>query len=78
MAIKQIVIGDFTESPDFSEALNGIDCIIHLAGKAHVIDSKKASVLDEFRKINTQFALNLAQQAVDNGVKRLVFLVQLG
>jgi len=30
--------------------------------RAHVIDKAKASVLDEFREINTEVTLNLAKQ----------------
>ncbi len=72
--VKQFCVGDFADNPDFYDALKGIDCVIHLAGKAHVIDKSKAKVLDEFRKINTDLTLNLAKQAADAGVKRLVFL----
>ena len=73
-SIKQFVIGDFENNPDFSNSLIGVDCVIHLAGKAHVIDNTKASVLDEFRKINTELTLNLAKQSIAAGVKRFIFL----
>ena len=76
--IKQFVVGDFTNNTDFSLALEGVDCVLHLAGKAHVIDKSKMLVLDEFRKINTELTLNLAKQAVEFGVKRLVFLSSIG
>lgn len=72
--VKQFVVGDFESNPDFSASLAEADCVIHLAGKAHVIDKDKASVLDEFRKINTELTLNLAKQAVTAGVERFVFL----
>jgi len=72
--VKQFAVGDFENNPDFFASLAGIDCIIHLAGRAHVIDKTKASVLDEFRKINTELTLNLAKQAVTARVKRFVFL----
>jgi len=72
--VKQFVVGDFESNPDFSASLSEIDCVIHLAGKAHVIDKNKASVLDEFRLINTDLTLNLARQAAAAGVNRFVFL----
>jgi len=72
--IKQFVVGDFTRDIDYSNALTGIDCVIHLAGKAHVVDKTRASVLDEFRLINTDLTLNLARQAATAGVKRFIFL----
>jgi len=72
--VRQFIIGDFGNNPDFSASLANVDCIIHLAGRAHVIDKAKASVLDEFRKINTKLTLNLAKQAATAGVKRFIFL----
>jgi nucleoside-diphosphate-sugar epimerase len=41
--INQIIVGDLNNDIDWSSILNKIDCIIHLAGKAHVIDKAKAS-----------------------------------
>jgi nucleoside-diphosphate-sugar epimerase len=72
--VKQFVVGDFESNPDFSTSLAEIDCVIHLAGRAHVIDKAKASVLDEFRKVNTELTLNLAKQAVTARVERFIFL----
>ena len=72
--IKQFVVGEFENNPDFSASLSEVDCVIHLAGKAHVIDKAKVSVLDKFRKINTELTLNLAKQAVTAGVERFIFL----
>ena len=76
--INQIIVGDLNNDIDWSSILNKIDCIIHLAGKAHVIDKSKASALDEFRKINTELTLNLAKQAVAAGVERFIFLSSIG
>jgi nucleoside-diphosphate-sugar epimerase len=76
--VKQFVVGDFESNPDFSPALEDVDCIVHLAGKAHVIDKSKASVLDEFRLINADLSLNIAKQAVAAGVNRFVFLSSIG
>ena len=76
--IQQFVIGDFAKHADYSNALTDIDCVIHLAGKAHVIDKSKASILDEFRLINTNFTLSLARQASAAGVNRFIFLSSIG
>ena len=72
--VKQFVVGDFESNPDFSTSLAEIDCVIHLAGRAHVIDKAKASLLDEFRKVNTELTLNLAKQAVTARAERFIFL----
>jgi len=72
--VKQFIVGSFESNPDFSTSLTKVDCVIHLAGRAHIIDNSKASILDEFRKINTELTLNLAKQAVTAGVERFIFL----
>ena len=76
--VKQFLVGDFGSKPDFSASLIDIDCVIHLAGKAHMTNKSKAPVLSEFRKINTELTLSLAKQAIEFGVKRLVFLSSIG
>jgi nucleoside-diphosphate-sugar epimerase len=78
--IKQFLVEDFGSKRDFSTSLIGINCVIHLAGKAHVIDKAKAKALslDEFRKINTELTLDLAKQAVTAGVERFIFLSSIG
>lgn len=72
--VKQVVVGNFLCNPDFSDSLVDIDCVIHLAGKAHVIDKSDALAVDEFYKINTELTLNLAKQAVSAKVERFIFL----
>jgi nucleoside-diphosphate-sugar epimerase len=76
--VKQFLVGDFESDPNFSASLSEVDCVIHLAGKAHILDKAKTSVLDEFRKINTELTLSLAKQAVEAGVERFVFLSSIG
>jgi len=72
--VKQISVGDFSHNIDWSSILEEIDCIIHLAGKAHIVDSEKLDMLNEYYKINTKSTLNLASQAEIAGVKRLIFI----
>ena len=76
--VKQFIVGNFENNPDFSASLAKVDCVIHLAGKAHVVDKYKASTLDEFHKINTELTLGLARQAVTAKVTRFIFLSSIG
>jgi len=76
--VKQFVVEDFESHPDFQASLENIDCIIHLAAKAHLVDKSKSLVPDEFRNINTKLTLHLANQAVTAKVKRFVFLSSIG
>lgn len=72
--VKQYPVGNFDKDIDFSKILLGVDCVIHLAGKAHVIDKNKARVSNDFRQINTFATLNLATQTAKIGVKRFIFI----
>jgi nucleoside-diphosphate-sugar epimerase len=67
---------DINAEAKWSERLNGVDCILHLAGVAH----KKIDVdhLDIFRQVNVEGTINLARQAAKSGVKRFVFLSSIG
>lgn len=73
-ANKQINLGDISSLPDISSALSGVDVVIHLAARVHVMNEHVTDPLTEFRKINTVATLNLATQAAAAGVKRFVFL----
>ncbi|MCK5544534.1 MAG: NAD-dependent epimerase/dehydratase family protein, partial [Desulfobulbaceae bacterium] len=68
------VTGEIDERTDWGEALEGIDVVVHLAARVHVMDDLADDPLAEFRKVNTAGTLNLARQAVAAGVKRFVFL----
>lgn len=72
--VRQFVVGDFTCQPDFSPILKGIDCIIHLAAKTHIVDKNSASIAENFYPMNVHLTKHLAQQATQAGVKRLIFL----
>ena len=68
------VSGEINTRTDWSKALGGIDVVIHLAARVHVMDDAADDPLSEFRKVNTAGTLNLANQAVMAGVKRFVFI----
>lgn len=71
---EQIIFDDIGGQIDWSNLLNGIDVIIHCAGRAHVMDDKEDDPIQEFRRVNTKGTLNLARHASEAGVKRFVFL----
>ncbi|MDH5914599.1 SDR family oxidoreductase [Vibrio splendidus] len=66
--------GDLSDSADFSPVLNGIDVIIHCAGRAHIINDNVKDPLDVYREVNTRATVNLARSAVKSGVKRFIYL----
>ncbi len=63
---------------DITESLVGVDTLIHLAARAHVLSESTRNPLSEFRILNTEATLNLARQAAQAGVKRFIFLSSIG
>lgn len=55
-------------------ALEGVDTIIHLAARVHIMDDSSADPLTEFRKVNVEGTARLARKAANAGVRRLVFI----
>jgi hypothetical protein len=69
-----VAVGEIDANTDWKAALTGIDCIIHLAARVHVMHDTVADPLEEFRKVNLHGASNLARQAADSGVKRFIYV----
>lgn len=73
-----ISVGRIDGSTDWAEALCGIDVVVHLAARAHILKEVVTEPLAEYRKVNVQGTLNLASQALVAGVKRFVFISSIG
>lgn len=72
--VEQLVIADISEKSDWTEALDGVDIVVHLAARVHVMEDRASNPLEEYRKVNVSTTLNLARQAASAGVKRFIFL----
>lgn len=69
-----VVVGDLGANTDWSTALKGIEIIVHLAARVHIMSDTANDPLEEFRNVNTSGTLNLARQAAESGVKRFIYL----
>ncbi|MEJ5038291.1 NAD-dependent epimerase/dehydratase family protein [Acinetobacter johnsonii] len=78
--ICQIILQKNTDEPFKSEVFNtnDIDIVIHLAGRAHILNENVENPLQEFRKVNAKGTLELAKQALENKVKRFIFISSIG
>jgi nucleoside-diphosphate-sugar epimerase len=72
--IQLKAIGDIDEVTGWQDCLGGVECVIHLANRAHVMDEKSSNPLALYRKVNTEGTFNLARQAAVAGVKRFIFI----
>jgi nucleoside-diphosphate-sugar epimerase len=69
-----IAVGDIGPATDWSAALDAVQCVVHLAARTHVLRETAPDPLAEYRRINVQGSLRLAQQAARAGARRFVFM----
>jgi nucleoside-diphosphate-sugar epimerase len=67
-------IGNIDQDTNWQYALQGVDIVIHLAARVHVMNETSANPLQEFRKTNRYGTINLAQSAIKAGAKRFIYL----
>lgn len=72
--VTQVLVGDLQPNTNWSDALFGVDLVIHLAARVHVMKDDCNDPMAFYRLINTDSTLNLAKQATDAGVTRFIFL----
>ncbi|MGQ9370044.1 NAD-dependent epimerase/dehydratase family protein [Azospirillum sp. ST 5-10] len=71
---RTVVVGDIGPDTEWSAALAGIDAVVHLAARVHVMRDREADPLAAFRHVNTAGTRRLAEAAAAAGVRRFVFL----
>lgn len=71
---EQVIVNRLDTDIDWSEALDGVDYVIHLAARVHIMDNQKGVTDDKFIQINSDATKNFAEQAAHAGIKRFVFL----
>ena len=72
--VEVAAVGSIDGTTDWTDALRGVNVVVHLAARVHVMRDDAADPLAEFRKVNVYGTANLAQQAARAGVKRLVYV----
>jgi nucleoside-diphosphate-sugar epimerase len=71
--VEVATVGSIDGKTEWSDALRGVDVVIHLAARVHVMKDIAADPLAEFLKVNLHGTSNLAEQAARAGVKRFVY-----
>jgi UDP-glucose 4-epimerase len=69
-----VAVGSISGDTDWSEALRGVDAVVHAAARVHMLNDASVDPMTEFQKVNVEGTLNLAQQAAHRGVSRFIFL----
>lgn len=71
--VDVVAMGDLGPDTRWERALDGVDAVVHLAARVHMMSDAASSPLDEYRRVNRDATLALARQAADAGVRRFVF-----
>ena len=71
---EETVVGSIEAGTDWAPTLKNIDVVIHLAARVHVMNDHAPDAMAEFRKVNVEGTLALAEQAVKAGVKRFIYV----
>src|ERR1700674_1103883 len=63
-ASEVVALGEVGPDTDWDRALEGIQCVVHLAARAHVMDERAADRLAEYRRVKVEGTRALARAAV--------------
>lgn len=72
--VRFVCVGDIGPATDWTAALEGIDAVVHLAARVHVMEDSASDSLDEYRNVNVEGTRRLAEASAVAGVKRFVFI----
>ncbi len=67
-------VGDVGPDTDWTEALLGVEAVVHLAARVHVMKDSASNPFSEYHKINLMGSERLARSAAEYGVKRFIFM----
>ncbi len=65
---------DIGPATDWTQALKGVEVVIHLAARVHIVNDPAVNPIDVFRKVNVLGTEQLARMAARAGVKRFIFI----
>lgn len=72
--VEVVQIESIGEETDWSDALAGVDTVVHLAARVHVMNDTATDPLSAFRQVNVAGTERLARMAATNSVKRFVYI----
>jgi nucleoside-diphosphate-sugar epimerase len=69
-----VVLHDRSTEREINDALRGVQVVVHLAARVHVMIDRATDPLEEFRRVNVDWTDRLARSAAGQGVRRFVYL----
>lgn len=74
IGVEFVQISGLTDNTEWGPALAGVEIVVHLAARVHVMNDSVTNPLAAFRQVNVDGTLKLACQAAEAGVKRFIYL----
>lgn len=78
LGLADYVCCDLEREAELDDLCKGVHTIIHLAGRAHVLNDTSADPAAAFKNANVEVTIRLAQAALRQGVRRFIFLSSIG
>lgn len=72
--IEAAVVGDLDGPVQWAAALDGVEHVVHLAARVHVMGERGPDVLERYRRANAEATRRLTEAAAAAGVRRLLFM----
>jgi nucleoside-diphosphate-sugar epimerase len=69
-----LIFNDIGASTEWKTHLRGVNIVVHLAARVHVLNDRSTNRLQDYRFANVDATLNLARQCAAAGVKRFIYL----
>ena len=69
-----VAVGEIGPGTDWRAALDGVETVVHLAARTHVLRETSPDPLAAYLRVNAAGTERLARSAAAHGVRRLVFL----
>jgi nucleoside-diphosphate-sugar epimerase len=76
--VDPVVVGGIGPDTWWGNALSGVDVVVHLAARVHVLREHAREPLTEFRRVNVAGTERLARAAAEQGVRRFVYISSVG
>jgi nucleoside-diphosphate-sugar epimerase len=71
---RWVLADDIEDHNYLPRDFEGVDAVVHLAGRAHITNGTSANQLEAFRRVNVSGTARLARAAAKAGVRRFVYI----
>ena len=72
--VEYQIVSDMSIGANWREVLTDINVVVHCAARVHVMKEASVDPLAAFREVNVKGTACLAEQAIDRGAKRFIYI----